>query len=93
VCANESHSHHHGVNDSLLVQWQKTQDTFKEYAKRGAEKQNASFVRQCILKTEDLPRQARDKHKETLTRESRVFCTGGFIQGMPGFHLEGGQAK
>ena len=38
VCANESHSHHHGVNDSLLVQWQKTQDTFKEYAKRGAEK-------------------------------------------------------
>ena len=43
VCANESHSHHHGLNDSLLVQWQKTQDTFKEYAKRGAE--HLLFVR------------------------------------------------
>eukprot|EP01046_Picozoa_sp_COSAG06_P008223 COSAG06_NODE_413_length_16040_cov_8.901386_9_plen_164_part_00 len=38
-------------------------------ARCGKTKTPRSFVRQCILKTEDLPSQARDKHKETLTRD------------------------
>jgi hypothetical protein len=51
-CANASHLHHHGLNDSVWVKWQRVHDTFKGYLKRG-----------------------------------------GFIQGMPGHWLEGGQAK
>jgi ribosome modulation factor len=51
-CANESHKHHHGLNDSLWVNYVRTEELYKEYCKRG-----------------------------------------GFIQGMPGLHLEGGQSK
>ena len=35
VCANESHKHHHGLNDSLWVNYARTQALFKEYSKRG----------------------------------------------------------
>ena len=52
VCANESHVHHHGLNDSLWVNYQRTMSLFRSYCDRG-----------------------------------------GFIQGMPGLHLEGGQSK
>jgi len=51
-CANASHEHHHGLNDSLWVKWVRVHDTFKGYLARG-----------------------------------------GFIQGMPGHWLEGGQSK
>ena len=51
-CANASHAHHHGLNDSVWVKWQRVHGTFRGYLARG-----------------------------------------GFIQGMPGHWLEGGQAK
>jgi len=51
-CANASHAHHHGLNDSVWVKWQRVHGTFKGYLSRG-----------------------------------------GFLQGMPGHWLEGGQAK
>jgi hypothetical protein len=51
-CANESHVHHHGLNDSVWVKWNRVHDTFKAYLDRG-----------------------------------------GWVQGMPGHWLEGGQAK
>ena len=51
-CANASHARHHGLNDSVLVKWQRVHDTFRAFAARG-----------------------------------------GWVQGMPGHWLEGGQAK
>ena len=51
-CANASHEHHHGLNDSVWTKWQAVHTTFRGYLERG-----------------------------------------GFIQGMPGHWLEGGQSK
>lgn len=51
-CANVSHIHHHGLNDSVWMKWNKAHDVFRGYLDRG-----------------------------------------GFIQGMPGHWLEGGQSK
>jgi hypothetical protein len=52
LCANASHAHHHGLNDSVWVKWNRVHDTFRAYMRRG-----------------------------------------GWVQGMPGHWLEGGQAK
>ena len=51
-CANESHAHHHGLNDSVWRKWEAVHGVFKAYLARG-----------------------------------------GWVQGMPGHWLEGGQAK
>jgi hypothetical protein len=51
-CANASHVHHHGLNDSVWVKWGAVHRTFRGYLARG-----------------------------------------GWVQGMPGHFLEGGQAK
>eukprot|EP00041_Stephanoeca_diplocostata_P008162 m.118197 g.118197 ORF g.118197 m.118197 type:complete len:483 (-) comp17200_c0_seq1:723-2171(-) len=34
-CANVSHVHHHGLNDSIVMQWRAMEDTFREYMRRG----------------------------------------------------------
>ena len=51
-CANVSHIHHHGLNDSVWVKWNVAHTVFRGYLDRN-----------------------------------------GFVQGMPGHHLEGGQSK
>lgn len=51
-CANASHAHHHGLNDSVWRKWEAVHAVFRAYLARG-----------------------------------------GWVQGMPGHWLEGGQAK
>ena len=52
LCANASHAHHRGLNDSVWRKWERVHDVFRGYLSRG-----------------------------------------GWVQGMPGHWLEGGQAK
>ena len=35
-CANESHAHHHGLDDSIWEQWRRVHDTFRSYMSHGA---------------------------------------------------------
>lgn len=35
-CANASHAHHHGLDDSIWEQWLRVHATFKQYLEHGA---------------------------------------------------------
>ena len=82
-CANESHSHHHGLNDSIWQQYKAVRRTFNTYLTTPMHDQQD--------RTRLRPPSIGGSHG--MLQDGSPVPTVGFIAGMPGSVMEAGEAK
>jgi hypothetical protein len=87
-CANESHTHHHGLNDSIWQQYKAVRRTFNTYLTTPMRDREGRLRQPSVGGRAMMGRRA-----PNTSEVASPVPTVGFIAGMPGSVMEAGEAK